>query len=928
MVKNTPSSTLQKKDKHDGLKVQEPDILIGDPSNNYPNGEIAETSKKIKKPSKPVTSMKIKEKFESFYSGGEIRYVPEEELLIALYEGKIRLYSLKTHCTIFQIEHKEEEICNFEFCIKNDTKNIFTFTKNGILRHIKLIPSEEKKFEIETIQKKKFVKFLAVEMKMDKSGKFLIIADPRGEFKLLNLQSFKLLREFSLGTGYTKMRVVGQYIIFVSRDRTVTFYNILTNNKTRVMKAENETAFSDFAVLGSSSKSIVLSGFDDNLYVYNENKNKIVPVLQLNGFVNILETLRISSEENLTLVILGYDNGSVELAIYNGNTETFVKSSCPIFESNKHRLEKILFDYKKSEIFFITEEGEVFRTKIKKQAVAQDSANNKRSSLVPGVSLELLEEFVGLNDEVMDVKFINSNFAVVCSNSETIRVINIKNRSGKLLNGHEDLSTTVDLYKEKYMITGSKDGKIFLWKINQEKLEEAEQLQDGLPNRKPKLSFNVEDDEPGQLISGLEEEEMDISDTEEPEEFGLNKIGFKIMKKYKAHTGSISSLRFGKKTGSKFVSAGTEGIIKIWDLKQKTCKSIKPHAKELNFVRISPNEKIVMTGSHDRNIHLYNASDLTLISKVNAHKRGVWDAEFAPIEKLIASGSSDSLVKIWNYENPEEVSLLATLQGHTSAVLKVCWLLKGLQIASASADGVIKIWNIRKAVCMATYEHHEGRVWAMDVLETGVDKALILSGDNANGLMLWQDNSDEIVTEKNTEAQENRTFLDNVDILCNNGDFEGAIKFCFNKKMFAALFETISKFRKSFLKSTDVIYDIDLLESEDKDEAASIQAFEQKLQHVIIELVHINRIRLLTALKNFITHSKYSAMVQTILKLVLSYIKLSKMADLSEEMKAIDADVKQIYDIYKIFTQKYLNSLQRNLKVVNSFNITLSQRSL
>lgn len=928
MVKNTPSSAPLKKATQDGHKAHEPGILNDWQVQNHLNGEIAETSKKIKKPSKPVTSIKIKEKFESFYSGGEIRYIPEEELLIALYEGKIRFYSLRSHSTIFQIEHKEEDICNFEFCVKNDIKNLFTFTRNGILRQTKLIPSEEHKFELETIQKKKFMKFLAIEMRLDKSGKFLIIADPRGEFKLLNAQTFKLIREFSLGTGYTKMRVVGQYIIFVSRDRSVTFYNLLTNIRTRVLKAANETAFSDFAMLGSSSKSIVLSGFDDNLYMYNETTNKIVPVLQLNGFVNILESLRISNEDNLTLIIMGYDNGSVEFAIYDGKTDTFVKSSCPIFESNKHRLEKILFDYKKSEIFFITEEGEVFRTKIKKQVAALESRASKGSVDKPGVTLELLEEFVGLNDEVMDVKFVNNNFAVVCSNSETIRVINIKNRSGKLLNGHEDLSTTVDLYKEKYMITGSKDGKIFLWKISQEKAEVTEPIQDGKSKGKPKLSFNLEDDEPGQLISGLDEEEIDVSDAEESEEFGLNKIGFKIMKKYKAHTGSVSSLRFGKKTGSKFVSAGTEGIIKMWDLKLKTCKSIKPHAKELNFVRISPNEKIVMTGSHDRNIHLYNSNDLTLITKVNAHKRGVWDAEFAPIEKLIASGSSDALVKIWNYDNPEEVSLLATLQGHTSAVLKVCWLLKGLQIASASADGVIKIWNIRKAVCMATYEHHEGRVWAMDVLETGVDKALILSGDNANGLMLWQDNSDEIVTEKNAESQENRTFLDNVDILCSKGDFEAAIKFCFNKKMFAALFETVSKFRKSYLKSTDVIYDIELLESETRDDLASIQAFEQRLQQVIVELLHINRIKLLSALKNFITHSKYSAMVQSILRLVLSHIKLSKMSELSEEMRAIDADVKQIYDIYKIFTQKYLNSLQRNLKVVNSFNITLSQFSL
>jgi WD40 repeat protein len=537
-----------------------------------------------------------------------------------------------------------------------------------------------------------------------------------------------------------------------------------------------------------------------------------------------------------------------------------------------------------------------------------------------------LEEFVGLNDEIMDVKFINDNFAVICSNSETLRVINLKNRSGKLLNGHDDLTTTVDLYKEKYMITGAKDGKILLWKINQERVFEEEIDEKSSGKHRP--SFNVEDNDGGQFISGMEEEEIDVSDNDEPEVYGINKIGFKLMKKYKAHTGSVSSLRFGKKTGSKFVSAGTEGIIKIWDLKLKTCKSLKPHAKELNFVRISPNEKIVMTGSHDRNIHLYNSSDLSLISQVNAHKRGVWDAEFAPVEKLIASGSSDMLIKIWNYENIEEISLLVTLQGHSAAVLKVNWLLKGLQIVSASADGVIKIWNIRKGICMATYEHHEGRIWALDVLENSVDRAMILSGDNSNGLMLWQDNSDEVIDEKNVVLQENRTFLDNVSIMCNSGDYEGAIKFSFEKKMFASFFECISKLRKIELKSSDVIYDIELLEMENKDDAEHIRVFEKRLLTCILELLEKHKVNLLITLKNYITHSRYSSLVHVIMKLVLSHIKINQLSDVVEELRGVEADIKQIYDIYKIFTQKYLNSLQRNLKVVNSFNIILNRGGL
>jgi len=32
------------------------------------------------------------------------------------------------------------------------------------------------------------------------------------------------------------------------------------------------------------------------------------------------------------------------------------------------------------------------------------------------------------------------------------------------------------------------------------------------------------------------------------------------------------------------------------------------------------------------------------------HKRGVWDVEFSPIDKLLASASGDGTIKIWNLD--------------------------------------------------------------------------------------------------------------------------------------------------------------------------------------------------------------------------------------------------------------------------------------
>ena len=64
---------------------------------------------------------------------------------------------------------------------------------------------------------------------------------------------------------------------------------------------------------------------------------------------------------------------------------------------------------------------------------------------------------------------------------------------------------------------------------------------------------------------------------------------------------------------------------------------------------------------------------------LKGHKRGVWDVNFSPFEKLLASGSGDSLIKVWNLTDG---TCLNTFEGHLSSVLKINWISLGLQIVS------------------------------------------------------------------------------------------------------------------------------------------------------------------------------------------------------------------------------------------------------
>jgi WD40 repeat protein len=60
--------------------------------------------------------------------------------------------------------------------------------------------------------------------------------------------------------------------------------------------------------------------------------------------------------------------------------------------------------------------------------------------------------------------------------------------------------------------------------------------------------------------------------------------------------------------------------------------------------------------------------------------------------ELVASGSADSTVRLWDLATGREV---AKFSGHVAGVTSLAVSLQGDLLASASADGALKIWRIQ-----------------------------------------------------------------------------------------------------------------------------------------------------------------------------------------------------------------------------------------
>ncbi|WP_242063163.1 hypothetical protein [Nostoc sp. FACHB-892] len=115
------------------------------------------------------------------------------------------------------------------------------------------------------------------------------------------------------------------------------------------------------------------------------------------------------------------------------------------------------------------------------------------------------------------------------------------------------------------------------------------------------------------------------------------------------------------------------------------------HAWAVLTVAFSPNGKILATGSDDNTIKLWEVNTGQLISTLVGHSWSVVAVAFTADGKTLLSASWDKTVKLWRVSTAEEI---VTLSGHVDSVSAVAVSKVTQLIASGSRDKTIKLWQL------------------------------------------------------------------------------------------------------------------------------------------------------------------------------------------------------------------------------------------
>jgi len=158
---------------------------------------------------------------------------------------------------------------------------------------------------------------------------------------------------------------------------------------------------------------------------------------------------------------------------------------------------------------------------------------------------------------------------------------------------------------------------------------------------------------------------------------------------------------------------------------------LKGYNGEVDSVSFSSDGKILATGSSDTTIKLWDVETGQEIRTLKGHNGHVYSASFSSDGKTLASGSEDTTIKLWNLETGQEIR---TLKGHNGHVYSVSFSSDGKTLASGSEDKTIKLWNVETGQEIRTLKGYNGHVYSVSFSSDGKTLA---SGSEDKTIKLW-----------------------------------------------------------------------------------------------------------------------------------------------------------------------------------------------
>eukprot|EP00177_Eucheuma_denticulatum_P008135 GFKZ01014818.1.p1 GENE.GFKZ01014818.1~~GFKZ01014818.1.p1 ORF type:complete len:617 (-),score=58.73 GFKZ01014818.1:910-2760(-) len=166
-----------------------------------------------------------------------------------------------------------------------------------------------------------------------------------------------------------------------------------------------------------------------------------------------------------------------------------------------------------------------------------------------------------------------------------------------------------------------------------------------------------------------------------------------LLKTFSGHKSSISSIAYNAR-GNVIITGSKDSTIKFWDIISGLCiKTMSSHLGEVTSVETNQSGTLMLSSSKDNSNRLWDLRTTKAVRRFKGHQntsKNFIRTRFGPREKVVVGGSEDGFVYIWDLETTDVVGKLGPAQG---PVYGAKWNARQSVLASCNHDGVVVSWG-------------------------------------------------------------------------------------------------------------------------------------------------------------------------------------------------------------------------------------------
>lgn len=151
----------------------------------------------------------------------------------------------------------------------------------------------------------------------------------------------------------------------------------------------------------------------------------------------------------------------------------------------------------------------------------------------------------------------------------------------------------------------------------------------------------------------------------------------------------------------------------------------------VNCVAFDPSGGMLASGSDDNTVKLWDVTTGKLLRSLIGHQDAVKCLAFDPIRKLLVSGSEDGTAMVWDSNNGE---LLKTIDVCDNVVYSVAFDPQGPTLACGSSESSVKLWDLTRDRGPNIFHGHRGSVYSVGFDSQGT---MLVSGGNDCTVKMW-----------------------------------------------------------------------------------------------------------------------------------------------------------------------------------------------